>query len=156
MRLPVPTVQDEVKLEDYNGFQRMAADYELISLSPDSHPMQFFRPLLGEGVASSRHLRSLPGGRMVEVAGLVVCRQRPMTARGIVFLLLEDEFGLMNVLVGRELYQAFRDEVRMAAFVRVRGQLEERAGEQRTLVAASVTELFSAGALVMPEGKSWG
>ena len=93
---------------------------------------------------------------MVEVAGLVVCRQRPMTARGIVFLLLEDEFGLMNVLVGRELYQAFRDEVRMAAFVRVRGQLEERAGEQRTLVAASVTELFSAGALVMPEGKSWG
>jgi error-prone DNA polymerase len=156
MRLSLPTAQDEVPLPDFTAFQRMSADYELLSLSPDSHPMQFFRTLLGEGVASSLHLRSLPGGKIVEVAGLVVCRQRPMTARGIVFLLLEDEFGLMNILVGRELYQAFRDEVRLAAFVRVRGQLEERAGEQRTLVAASVRELFPAEALTMPGGKSWG
>jgi error-prone DNA polymerase len=134
----------------------MAADYELLSLSPDSHPMQFLRSALGEGVASSRHLRSIPGGRTVEVAGLVVCRQRPLTARGIIFLLLEDEFGLVNVLVSRELAEQERSVVRTASFVRVRGRLDTRAGEQRTLVADALAEVVPAEALRTPSGKSWG
>lgn len=153
--LPLSTVQDEVALADFDPYQRMAADYELLSLSPDSHPMQFLRPRLGEGVASSLHLRSLPGGRSVDVAGLVVCRQRPLTAKGIIFLLLEDEFGLVNVLVSRELSERSRDEVRTAAFVRVHGVLEQRAGEQRTLIAESVHEIVPAEALRTPSGKSW-
>ena len=155
LRLPLPTEQDQVALAGFTGYQRMVADYELLSLSPDSHPMQFLRPSLGEGVASSRHLRSMPGGETVEVAGLVVCRQRPLTARGIVFLLLEDEFGLMNVLVSRELDERFRDDVRTAPFVRVRGVLETRAGEQRTLIASFVHEVVPAEAFRTPEGKSW-
>ena len=109
LRLELPTGQDAIALRDFNDYERMAADYSLLQLSPDRHPMQFLRPALGEGVASSRHLRSLPGGEQVEVAGLVVCRQRPLTARGIVFLLLEDEFGLINVLVSRDLVAAERD-----------------------------------------------
>ena len=155
LRLPLPTEQDQVALAAFTDYQRMVADYELLSLSPDSHPMQFLRPSLGEGVASSRHLRSMPGGETVEVAGLVVCRQRPLTAKGIVFLLLEDEFGLMNVLVSRELDERFRDAVRTASFVRVRGVLETRAGEQRTLVASSIREVVPAEAFRTPEGKSW-
>ena len=156
LALPLPTEQDQVQLPDFDAYQRMTSDYELLSLSPDSHPMRFLRPLLGEGVASSLHLRSLPGGREVEVAGLVVCRQRPMTAKGIVFLLLEDEFGLVNVLLSRELSERMRDTVRTAAFVRTRGVLEQRAGEQRTLVARTIAEMLPAGALAMPSGKSWG
>ena len=156
MRLPLPTAQDNVTLVDFNAYQRMSADYELLSLSPDSHPMRFLRPLLHEGVVSSQHLRSLPGGEVVEVAGLVVCRQRPMTARGIIFLLLEDEFGLMNILVSKELAERMRDTVRTAAFVRTRGVLEKRAGEQRTLVAQSLEEMLPHEALKMPSGKSWG
>ena len=101
LRMPLATSQDQVQLTDFTDYQRMTADYELLSLSPDRHPMQFLRAALGEGVASSRHLRSLPGDATVEVAGLVVCRQRPMTAKGIIFLLLEDEFGLVNVLVSQ-------------------------------------------------------
>ncbi len=155
LRLALPTAQDEVSLPDFDPYQRMAADYELLSLSPDSHPMQFLRPALGEGVASSLHLRSLPGGRRVDVAGLVVCRQRPLTAKGIIFLLLEDEFGLVNVLVSRELTEQYRDEVRAAAFVRVHGVLEKRAGEQRTLIAESLAEVLPSEALRTPSGKSW-
>ena len=166
LHLPLPTEQDQVALPDFGDYQRMAADYELLSLSPDSHPMQFLRRQLGEGVHSSRHLRALPGGTAVEIAGLVVCRQRPLTAKGIVFLLLEDEFGMVNVLVNRDLVERARLAVRTASFVRVRGKLEgpadaadvsatERSGEQRTLVAYSVEELLPAEALRTPEGKSW-
>jgi error-prone DNA polymerase len=66
---------------------------------------------VGGGVRS-RHLPLLPGSRTVEFAGLVVCRQQPLTARGIVFLLLEDEFGMVNVLV--ELTERNREAVRPA------------------------------------------
>jgi error-prone DNA polymerase len=156
LKLALPTEQDEVSLADFNDYQRMAADYELLSLSPDSHPMQFLRPALGEGVASSLHLRSIDGGATVDVAGLVVCRQRPLTAKGIIFLLLEDEYGLVNVLVSKELSERYREEVRTAAFVHVRGVLEHRAGEQRTLVAASMREVVPEQAMRMPSGKSWG
>ena len=64
--------------------------------------------------------------------------------------------SLVNVLVSRDLVKAHRDVVRTAAFVRVRGPLEQRAGEQRTLIAESVEEFVPAEALSMPEGKSWG
>ena len=117
--------------------------------------MKFLRPRLGEGVASSLHLRSMRGGEEAAVAGLVVCRQRPLTARGIVFLLLEDEFGMVNVLVSRELGEANRDAMRTAPFVVAEGVLEQRAGEQRTLVATALRELVPTEALVMPSGKAW-
>ena len=155
LRLELPTGQDMVALPDLGERERMAADYDLLGLSPDRHPMQFLRRALGEGVASSRHLQALPAGRTVEVAGLVVCRQRPLTARGIIFLLLEDEYGLMNILVPRELTETRRDVVRMAPFVRARGTLDERTGVQRTLVAEGVEEVVPAEPWRMPSGKSW-
>ncbi|MCK9485378.1 MAG: DNA polymerase III subunit alpha [Dehalococcoidia bacterium] len=156
MRMPLPVEQDQVELADFTAYQRMAGDYAVLHLSPDSHPMQFLRPALGEGVASSRHLRALPAGRRVDYAGLVVCRQQPLTARGIIFLLLEDEFGMVNVLVRRDLVEAYRDVVRTAPFMRIRGTLEDRAGEQRTVIAESLEQIFPAQALSVPEGKSWG
>lgn len=155
LKLSLATEQDEVALVDFDAYQRMAIDYSLLRLSPDSHPMQFLRPALGEGVLLSHHLQQLGGGKTVEVAGLVVCRQQPMTVRGTVFLLLEDEFGMMNVLVSRELAERQRDVVRLASLVVAKGVLETRAGEQRTLVATSLRELLPAEVLAMPGGKSW-
>ncbi|TAJ21059.1 MAG: hypothetical protein EPO65_02195 [Dehalococcoidia bacterium] len=156
MRLHLPTVQDEVRLNDFSAYQRMAADYAVLRLSPDSHPMQFLRPMLGEGVVSSLHLRSMTAGARVDVAGLVVCRQQPLTARGIIFLLLEDEFGMVNALVSRNLVEAHRDIVRTAPFIRVRGLLEERAGEQRTLIVTELEQLLPGDVLAMPRGKEFG
>ena len=135
LRLDLPVEQDTVRLADFSAYQRMASDYAVLHLSPNSHPMQFLRPALGEGVASS---------------------QQPLTAKGIIFLLLEDEFGMVNVLVNRELVEAHRDVIRTAPFMRVSGLLEERAGEQRTLIAESVEQLLPAEALAVPPGKNWG
>ena len=156
LRLDLPVEQDTVRLADFSAYQRMASDYAVLHLSPNSHPMQFLRPALGEGVASSQHLRSMRAGARVDLAGLVVCRQQPLTAKGIIFLLLEDEFGMVNVLVNRDLVEAHRDVIRTAPFMRVSGLLEERAGEQRTLIAQSVEQLLPAEALAVPPGKSWG
>lgn len=156
LRLALPVEQDAVRLADFDAYQRMAGDYAVLHLSPNSHPMQFLRPALGEGVVSSLHLRSMSAGTRVDLAGLVVCRQQPLTAKGIIFLLLEDEYGMVNVLVSRDLVEAHRDIIRTAPFMRVSGPLEERAGEQRTLVADSVAQFFPAEALAMPAGKSWG
>ena len=155
LRLDLPTARDMVALPDPGARERMADDYDLLGLSPDLHPMRFLRRALGEGVASSRHLHALPAGREVEVAGLVVCRQRPLTARGIIFLLLEDEYGLMNILIPRELTEPRRDVVRMAPFVRARGTLDARTGVQRTLVADAVDEVLPSEPWRMPSGKSW-
>lgn len=112
--------------------------------------------LLGGVVASSLQLRTLGQGVRVTVAGLVVCRQRPLTAKGIVFLLLEDEYGLVNVLVNREMDESQTVLVRTALFLEVDGILEKRAGEQRTLVATALREVVPAQALTAPPGKSWG
>ncbi len=98
----------------------------------------------------------MSAGQRADFAGLVVCRQQPLTAKGIIFLLLEDEFGMVNALVNRDLVETHRDIVRTAPFVRVRGLLEERAGEQRTLIVQEVTELLPADVLAMPRGKEFG
>ncbi len=155
LQLPLSTEQDEVALADFTNYQRMAADYELLALSPDSHPMTFLRPDLGEAVSSSLHLRSLLADSRVTLVGLVVCRQRPLTAHGIIFLLLEDEYGVVNVLVSRELDEEEGAIVRTARFVEVDGVLDQRAGQQRTLIATSLREIIPRGTLVTPEGKNW-
>ncbi len=156
LRLALPTEQDEAPLPDFTPYERMSADYELLSLSPDQHPMQHLRPALGERVLSTRHLTLAQPGTVVEVAGLVVCRQRPMTAKGIVFLLLEDEFGMANVLVSAELYDEARVVVRTTPFVVVRGRVQSRDGMMRLIVAQEVRELLPREVVAMPDGKSWG
>ena len=80
----------------------------------------------------------LPDGTQVEVAGLVISRQRPMTAKGFVFMLLEDEFGMANVVVKPQLYQRYRSLVRAEPFALVSGELQRRDGT-RNLIA----EVFS-------------
>jgi len=90
----------------------------------------------------------------VEVAGLVVCRQRPGTAKGFVFLVLEDEFGLVNVIVKPDLYQRQRLLVRTEPFVIVRGELQRRDGTVN-LVAESFRTLRSVAG-VAPAAHNFG
>ena len=132
----------------------MAADYAILGLSPSYHPMAFLRSRLHEGVIPSRMLASLPDGAPVEVAGLVVCRQRPGTAKGFVFLVLEDEFGLVNVIVKPDLYERQRSLVRTESFVLVRGELQRRDGLVN-LVAQRFATLPIAGG-VTPAAHNFG
>jgi len=90
--------------------------------------MQFSRPRLGESMLSLRRLPSMPGGTRVQVPGMVVCRLQPGTAKGFVFLLLEDESGMINVIVPPWLRQRQRALVRGDAFVIVEGEPRRKEG----------------------------
>ena len=90
--------------------------------------MALLRPSLEHAVSSSAGLARTANGGAVEVAGMVVARQRPATARGVVFMLLEDELGTINVVVPPPVYARHRLAVRTASFAQVSGKLERRAG----------------------------
>ncbi len=144
--LPLPTEQDMVELAPMSEWDRMVADYAILGLSPNHHPMAFLRPRLNEGIVPSRMLESLPDGTPVEVAGLVVCRQRPGTAKGFVFVVIEDEFGLVNLVVKPGLHEQQRSLVRSEPFVIVQGELQRRDGTVN-VIAERFTALPSTGSL---------
>jgi error-prone DNA polymerase len=156
LHLALPTLQDELLLPDLSAYERMAADYRTMGLSPDAHPMQFMRRQAAPGLSTVAELQAMAPGRAVEVAGMVVTRQRPTTAGGIVFLLLEDETGLANVTVMSELYEACRTIVRTTPFLRFRATLEGHAGRVPMLRARRIEPLSRATDLAVPEVKSWG
>jgi error-prone DNA polymerase len=160
LALSLPTEQDMVDLRPMTDWDRMAADYAVLGLSPHYHPMAFLRRAcrqagaeLHEGVVPSAMLGALPDGARVEVAGLVACRQRPGTAKGFVFLVLEDEFGLVNVIVKPGLHDQQRPLVRAEPFVIVRGQLQRRDGTVN-VVAESLQALPVSG--VAPAAHNFG
>lgn len=146
LALPLPTEQDMVQLTPMSEWDRMVADYAILGLSPNYHPMAFLRPRLNEGIVPSRMLESLPDGTPVEVAGLVVCRQRPGTAKGFVFVVIEDEFGLVNLVVKPGLHEHQRSLVRSEPFVIVQGKLQRRDGTVN-VIAERFTALPSTGSL---------
>ncbi|HEU4701362.1 MAG TPA: OB-fold nucleic acid binding domain-containing protein, partial [Conexibacter sp.] len=102
----------------------LLADYDATGLTARSHPLAQLRPALRRGVAASRDLPRIDHGRRVQVAGMVVARQRPGTASGVVFMLLEDEHGTINLIVPPKLYERSRLTVRTEPLVLAAGRLE--------------------------------
>jgi len=100
---------------------------------------------LPKHLVTSKQLESLPHGLTVELAGLVVCRQRPGTAKGITFLLLEDEMGLINAIVHLDLYLQERTLVRSEPFLTIKGKLQKTQGVIN-IIAQEITALEGAGA----------
>ncbi len=109
--------------------EETAADLWATGLSPGRHPTEFVRAeLAARGVVTSSALRSLPDRSIVEVAGVVTHRQQPETAKGTVFLNLEDETGLTNVICTGGVWKRYRKVARGSPAVRVRGLLERHQG----------------------------
>ncbi|HYP47718.1 MAG TPA: OB-fold nucleic acid binding domain-containing protein, partial [Thermoleophilaceae bacterium] len=92
------------------------------------------RPGLGERFSSSEDLERIGHGRRVTIAGLVVARQRPATARGMTFMLLEDEFGTLNLIVPPPVHERCRLAVRAEPLVLAVGRLEHREGTTNVVV----------------------
>jgi error-prone DNA polymerase len=110
---------------ELEGEERIFLDYLATGICVDGHPMEHMRARLNAlGVAASADLRNYASGERIVVSGLVVARQHPATAKGTVFVLLEDEFGYINVIVPRQLYQANREVVSHAPFLAVEGRFE--------------------------------
>jgi error-prone DNA polymerase len=117
--LPAPP-----ELRGLSPWESMLADYSTTGLTADAHPMALLRERLPEGLVRSREFPALRHGTRVRVGGLVVARQRPGTANGIVFLLLEDEYGTINLIVPAQVYERDRLTVRTEPLVIAEGKLE--------------------------------
>ncbi|HWF36402.1 MAG TPA: DNA polymerase III subunit alpha [Solirubrobacteraceae bacterium] len=117
--LPAPPA-----LRTLSPWESMLADYGTTGLTTHSHPLALLRERLPADVVSSRDLETRAHGTRVRTAGLVVARQRPGTANGIVFVLLEDEYGTINLIVPPPVYERHRLTVRTDPLVIVEGKLE--------------------------------
>jgi error-prone DNA polymerase len=122
------------ELEPLGEWGKLIADYRSTGLTLGRHPLEMLRPGLDPKILRSSDLAKTRDGAVVEVAGMVVARQRPETARGIVFMLLEDERGTVNLIVPPPVYDRHRVLVRSAPLLRARGKLERREGATNVVV----------------------
>jgi error-prone DNA polymerase len=123
------------RLPQLGPWERIVADYRTTGMTLGRHPMELMRPGLGARVLSSEDLERTRDGARVEVAGMVIARQRPATANGVVFMLLEDERGTINLIVSPPVVERCRLAVRTSGFVRAAGKLEHREGTTNVVVS---------------------
>jgi len=134
LALPLDPTAETPELPEPSDWERMLADYRQTSLSIGVHPMELLRPHLPAGVLSSHDLCQAPDRTRVAVAGMAVARQRPATANGVVFMLLEDEFGQMNLIVPPPVYERHRAIVRGEPLVLAHGTFERVERNQNVVV----------------------
>ncbi|MEZ5099502.1 MAG: error-prone DNA polymerase [Thermoleophilia bacterium] len=138
--LPLGPTSDVPELPEETPWERMLADYRSTGLSVGVHPLELLRPHLPTEVLTSDELQGAPHGARVAFAGLVVARQRPATANGVVFMLLEDEHGQVNLVVAPPVYERFRAHVRGEPLLLVRGRFE-RYDRNRNVVVDELAAL---------------
>ena len=127
-------------LRDLTRWERMLADYRQTGLSVGTHPLALLRPHLPAGTLSSTELHEARHGAHVAFAGLAIARQRPSTANGIVFMLLEDEHGQVNLIVPPQVYERHRAIVRGEPLLLAGGRYE-RVGANRNVLVATIETL---------------
>ncbi len=140
LALPLEPTAVIPELPAQTPWETMLADYKHTSLSVGVHPLQLLRPHLAASVCSSTDMASAPNGSQIEVAGMAIARQRPSTANGIVFMLLEDEHGQANLIIPSKVYEEHRAIVRGEPLILARGKLE-RSGRNINLLVRSVVSL---------------
>ncbi len=127
VQAPLPLFADPAEARAWrrpgSHAEDVGADYRALGFSLRGHPAGLARRGLGSGVTAIAALAGMKSGGVVTVAGLVISRQRPGSAKGLMFLLLEDETGTANVIVSPEVAQAFRPLVLRSALVLVKGVL---------------------------------
>ena len=116
-------------------------DYFSVGISVSGHPMEHLREKLRHaGVLDSKQLEKLKGGEWITTAGLVTIRQQPQSAKGTVFLLMEDEHGFINVIVSKKMADEYSEVVRFSTFVMVEGKFERDDGV-RNVIGRKFSEL---------------
>jgi error-prone DNA polymerase len=116
-------------LRPMNPVERLQADFANTGLSIGTHPMHFHREQLDRMcVATAARVKHLPDGCSIRVAGMVICRQQPQTAKGFVFLSLEDETGIVNIILKPDVFARLRVTVLSHAYLLVQGVLQNQRG----------------------------
>jgi len=141
---------DAPTLPEMSAPEVTAADLWATGVSPDSHVVQFARPQLdAAGAVSVAGLEQVPSGRRVSVGGVVTHRQRPATANGTIFVNLEDETGMANVICNAAVWAAYRRVARSSPALLIRGRLERAEG-----VTNLIAERIEALRLAAPTNRS--
>ncbi len=128
LELPLDHPYEDLPFGGLQAGERLVAEYEVLGFAAGGHPFHLLRGALPPGLTSSAELEKLEPRTPVEVAGLVVARQRPHTAKGFVFVLLEDEAGMINAIVRPDVYERDRVAIRSEPFLWVRGTLAKDEG----------------------------
>jgi error-prone DNA polymerase len=139
LALPLEPTAETPNLPEPTVWERMLADYRTTNLSVGVHPLELLRAHLPQGVISSRELETAPNRAQVAIAGMAVARQRPATANGVVFMLIEDEFGTVNLIVPPTVYDRYRAIVRGEPLILARGRFERIERNQNVLVRSLET-----------------
>jgi len=127
--------QEDLQLETEMVLPRMSpgeevlSDYRTLTFSLKAHPVSFLREAMRQrGLRSAADLEALAHGAKVEIAGLVLVRQRPGSAKGVIFMTIEDETGTTNVIVWPKVFERYRSVVMGARLVALRGRLQKAHG----------------------------
>jgi error-prone DNA polymerase len=132
---------DMIDLPELSDLEQTLWEYELLGLTPEDHLMGFYRERLrSRGICSSGELGTRREGDTVWTAGLVVVRQRPPSAKGHVFVTLEDEEGLVNLIIRPSVYEQYHDVIHRASVLLAQGELQA-VGPQASLLASKLVML---------------
>ncbi len=115
----------DLRFSGLDDADRLMAEYRMLRFSTKLHPLSLMRDQLPADTVGSDRFAQLPDRSTVRVAGLVTARQRPSTAKGYVFVLMEDEYGAINVILKPDIYNRHRSDVRLEPFLVVRGRLQK-------------------------------
>lgn len=141
LELPLDHPYESLPFRKVEPDERLIAEYEVLGFGASGHPFLLVRDVLPPEIVRSDRLADLEHDSTVEVAGLVVARQRPATAKGFVFVLLEDEAGMINVIVRPDIYERDRIAIRTEPFLQVKGKLAKDDGTVN-VIAAEVRALM--------------
>ena len=119
----------QTPLRKMNDEERVSADYAGTGITTGPHPMAYHRAAFrGDGIRSAKELEQCANRQSISIAGCVIARQRPGTAKGFVFLSLEDETGIANIIITPDVFEANRVVVTRSRILRIDGQLQIQDG----------------------------
>ncbi len=149
-------VEPETKLPEMLPGEQVIEDYRYLSLSLKAHPVSFLREEFHKaGIIRSVDLLTVPNGRKVIIAGLVLVRQRPGSAKGVIFMTLEDETGVANAIVWTKVFEKYRPIVMGARLVKIYGRLQSQSGVIHTVVD-HIEDMTPALGILQKEARRFG
>ncbi|HYY25469.1 MAG TPA: OB-fold nucleic acid binding domain-containing protein, partial [Candidatus Udaeobacter sp.] len=127
--LSLPAREVTPAFQSLTAFEEVGWDYRTTSHSPRRHPLEPLRPaLIRQGLPDARTVASMKNGESIRYAGLVICRQRPGTASGVVFMTLEDETGFVNAVVWESVFNQYSVLAKSINFLGITGKLQVEDG----------------------------
>jgi error-prone DNA polymerase len=133
--LPLAVAEESAEVEALGPFETLNWDYRAMHHSARGHPLEPLREqLAARGWLDARGVAKTPDGTRVEYAGVVICRQRPGTASGVLFMTLEDETGFVNLVVWAAVFEKFAILAKTASFLGVTGRVQAEQGVVHVIV----------------------